>query len=65
MVSIWWVLAAFLMGSSAGLVSFSLIGMARREGEHARKAEKKLEHDDALKLYKDWMGNHYWSASFE
>ena len=65
MASIWWVLAAFLMGGSAGLVGFSLIGMARRECEHAINAQKKLERDGALSLYKDWMGNRYWSASFE
>jgi hypothetical protein len=65
MVSIWWVLAAFLVGGSAGLLGFSLIGIARRESEHAGKAEKKLERDGALKFHKDWMGNRYWSASFK
>jgi len=65
MVSIWWVLAALLVGGSGGLLGFSLVGMARREGDHARKAERTLERDGALKLYKDWTGNHYWGASFE
>lgn len=65
MVSMWWVLAAFLMGGSAGLLGFSLVGMARREGEHARKAERAFQRDATLKLHKDWMGHHYWSATFE
>ena len=65
MVSIWWLLAAFIIGGSAGLLGFSLIGMARREDERAAKVQKTLERDGALKLYKDWMGNRYWSANFE
>jgi len=65
MVSMWWVLAAFLMGGSAGLLGFSLIGMAHREGEHGGKAERTFQRDATLKLHKDWMGHHYWSATFE
>jgi hypothetical protein len=67
MVSIWWVVLAFLVGGFAGLLAFSLIGMARREGERAVKAEKMVPHDDlgTLKLDRNWMGKHYWSATFE
>jgi hypothetical protein len=42
MVSIWWVVSAFLMGGFAGLLAVSLIGMAAREGRHAVKLEKSL-----------------------
>ena len=38
MVSIWWVVSAFLMGGFAGLLAFSLIGMAHKESERALRA---------------------------
>jgi hypothetical protein len=40
MVSVWWMVLAFLMGGYAGLVAVSLIAMAAREGRHAVKLEK-------------------------
>ena len=40
MVSVWWMVLAFLMGGYAGLVAVSLIAMAARESRHAVKLEK-------------------------
>ena len=67
MVSIWWVVLAFLVGGFAGLLALSLVAMARSEGDRAVKAQRRLEREglSPLKLDKDWMGKYYWSATFE
>jgi len=64
MVSIWWVVSAFLMGGFAGLLVFSLIGMAHKESEHAVRAERTVGRDGLipLKLHKDWGAKDHWSA---
>lgn len=40
MVSVWWVVAGFLLGGCAGTMVFALMAMASREGEHAASAEE-------------------------
>jgi hypothetical protein len=40
MVSVGWVVLAFLLGGFAGLLAISLIGMASSENRHALKLEK-------------------------
>ena len=55
MVSMWWVVSAFLMGGFAGLLAFSLIGMAHKESERAVTAERMVGRDGLvpLRLHKD------------
>jgi hypothetical protein len=57
MVSVWWMVGAFLMGGLAGLVVFSLIGMAAREARHAVMAEKGVRQVGLtpVTLDHDWM----------
>jgi uncharacterized membrane protein YebE (DUF533 family) len=42
MVSIGWVVAAFLLGATAGLLVLALVAMAAREDGHAEAAEQLL-----------------------
>jgi len=65
MVSIWWVVSAFLMGGFAGLLAFSLIGMAHKESERALRAERTVARDGLipLKLHKDWGAKDRWSSN--
>ncbi len=45
MVSMWWVVAAFLLGGSAGTMVFALLAMASREDEQAASAEASVARD--------------------
>ena len=45
MVSMWWVVAAFLLGGSAGTMVFALLAMASREDEQAASAEASVVRD--------------------
>ena len=65
MVSMWWVVSAFLMGGFAGLLAFSLIGMAHWESEHALRAERTVGRDGLvpLRLHKDWGAKDRWNSN--
>jgi len=45
MVSIWWVIGAFVAGGYAGMLVFALMSMAAREDVQAVKARDALERD--------------------
>lgn len=45
MVSLWWVVAAFVLGGWAGMTVFALMAMASREDEDQRRADEALERD--------------------
>ncbi len=45
MVSIWWVVLAFVLGGYAGMLVFALLSMARREEAQAVKAKEIVERD--------------------
>lgn len=57
MVSVGWVILAFLMGGFAGLVALSLIGMASREDSHAGRMERAVARTGlgAVELDEGWM----------
>jgi len=65
MVSIWWLVGAFLMGGFAGLLAFSLVGIAGREGDHAVRAERTIESNGLrpVRLDKHWTAQHHWHAN--
>ena len=56
MVSIWWVVCAFLLGGIAGLLVFALTSMAAKQNERAAEADKVLQHVHLrrLKLEGSW-----------
>ena len=43
MVSMWWVVCAFLLGGLAGLMIFALVSMAARQGERAIMADEAVQ----------------------
>jgi hypothetical protein len=45
MVSIWWVILAFVLGGYAGMLAFALMSMAAREEVQAVKSSASVEHD--------------------
>jgi hypothetical protein len=45
MVSIWWVILAFVLGGYAGMLVFALMGMAAREEVQGVRANEALEQD--------------------
>ena len=65
MISIWWLVGAFLMGGLAGLLVFSLVGIAGREGDHAVRAERTIERNGLrpVRLDKHWTAQHHWHAN--
>jgi hypothetical protein len=65
MVSIWWLVGAFLMGGFAGLLAFSLVGIAGREGDHAVSAERMIGRNGLrpVRLDKHWTAQHHWHAN--
>ena len=65
MVSMWWLVSAFLMGGFAGLLAFSLIGMAHKESERAVTAERMVGRDGLvpLRLHKGWGAKDRWNSN--
>jgi hypothetical protein len=57
MVSLWWVVLAFLMGGLAGVLVVSLFGMAAREDERAVAMERTARRTGrgAVKLHEGWI----------
>ncbi len=45
MVSIWWVVLAFVLGGYAGMLAFALMSMAAREEVQAVKTSDRVERD--------------------
>ncbi len=45
MVSIWWVVLAFVLGGYAGMLAFALMSMAAKEEVQAVKARDSVERD--------------------
>ncbi len=45
MVSIWWVIGAFVLGGYAGMLVFALMSMAAREDLQAAKAREAVARD--------------------
>lgn len=66
MVSIWWVMLAFLIGGLAGLLIFSLIGVAAKEDAKAAKAEKSAARKGQRppELNEDWMARNRCRTNF-
>lgn len=44
MVSIWWVMWAFLLGGFAGLLVFALMSMAGKNNDRAIRADEAVQH---------------------
>ena len=57
MISIWWVVCAFLLGGLAGLVVFAFMNMAARQDERAVMSDRALQRTGlgAVNLEKHWM----------